>query len=266
MFEHIARMGFSHVCLAPPFQPASGGDIFVHATFEHLHPALEFPGPASDGMACAVRQAEQAGLKLLLDIAPGSVATDSPLFQSHREWFASISDTHIADPRQPPHRVGVGSPHFEQTAVADAVSDWWIGILQRWASLGVAGVRCLTLDAVPPSFWRRLTQACPEMLFLAWTPGVPRTLLADLATCGFDLTCSSAGWWDGKAEWFVEEIAALPWIGPALAGPEPSFSNRLASRLPHDANVSMVYRQALGIAAATGAGLFIPMGFEYAAR
>lgn len=266
VFERVARMGFSHVCLAPPFEPASNGDIFIHATFELLHPALQFSGSADQGIALAVRQAEQVGLKLLLDIAPGSVAADSPLFGSYREWFAPTDDRHVADPRLPPHRIGVASPNFEPTAIADAVSDWWIGLLHRWTAVGVAGVRCLTLDGVPPSFWRRLTHACPETLFLAWTPGVSREALANFAECGFDLTCSSAGWWDSRAEWLVEELAVLPWIGPALAGPEPSFLHRLVSRLPHDADIPLAYRQALGIAAATGAGLFIPMGFEYAAR
>ena len=54
-------------------------------------------------------------------------------------------------------------------------------------------------------------------------------------------------------------------MAPALASPEPSFLDRLAQRLPPDADIADSYRLALGIAAATGAGLFLPMGFEYAA-
>ena len=118
------------------------------------------------------------------------------------------------------------------------------------------------MDLVPPSFWRRLTAAFPEALFLAWTPGV--TGLRDFAGVGFDLTVSSAGWWDGRASWFLDEQAALRDVAPALASPEPSFLDRLAQRLPPDANIADSYRLALGIAAATGAGLFLPMGFEYA--
>jgi starch synthase (maltosyl-transferring) len=152
-------------------------------------------------------------------------------------------------------------PRFGQPALVDAVADWWIELLTRLTRVGVAGFRCLTLNLVPPTFWRRLTAAFPEALFLAWTPGVagPR----DFAGAGFDLTCSSAGWWDGRASWFLDEQAALRDVAPALASPEPSFLDRLAQRLPPDANIADSYRLALGIAAATGAGLFLPMGFEY---
>ena len=53
-------------------------------------------------------------------------------------------------------------------------------------------------------------------------------------------------------------------MAPPLGSPEPSFFERLAQRLAPDANIPEAYRLALGIAAATGAGLFLPMGFEYA--
>jgi starch synthase (maltosyl-transferring) len=62
IFARIAAMGFSHVCLAPPFEPGGGGDIFIHATFDRLHPALRFPGPAEQGLALAAEQAARAGL------------------------------------------------------------------------------------------------------------------------------------------------------------------------------------------------------------
>ena len=64
-FARIAEMGFSHVCLAPPFDPGANGDIFVHATFDRLHPALGFDGPAERGMELAAdlarRTAQRSG-------------------------------------------------------------------------------------------------------------------------------------------------------------------------------------------------------------
>ncbi len=260
----IAAMGFSHVCLAPPFEPGASGDIFVHATFDRLHPALGFGGTAEQGLILAAELASREGLRLMLDIAPGHVAIDAPLRQSQPDWFRSAGDASIADPRRSPHRIDVALPRFAQTALADAVSDWWIGLLTRLTGTGVAGFRCLTLDLVPPSFWRRLTTAFPDTLFLAWTPGV--TALRDLAGAGFGLTVSSAAWWDGRAPWFLDEHDVLRDVAPALASPEPSFLERLAQRLPPDADIPAAYRFALRTAAATGAGLFLPMGFEYATR
>lgn len=258
----IAEMGFGYVSVAPPFEPGAGGDIFLHANFDRLHPALGFSGSAEQGLALMVELASRAGLRLMLDIAPGHIVIDSPLRQRHPDWFLPIGQSHPADPRQTPHRLDVAVPQFGQTQIADAVSDWWIDLLGRFVGIGVAGFRCLTLDLVPGSFWRRVTATFPEALFLAWTPGVPG--LNRFAGAGFDLTCSSAGWWDGRASWFLDEQAALGAVAPAVASPEPSFLDRLAQRLPADADVVASYRLALRIAAATGAGLFLPMGFEYA--
>ena len=262
-FARIAAMGFSHVCLAPPFEPGASGDIFVHATFDRLHPALGFSGTADQGLTLAAEFASREGLRLMLDIAPGQVAMDAPVRQRQPDWFSSAGDGPVADPRRPPHRIDVALPRFAQTVLADAVSDWWIELLTRLTTAGVAGFRCLTLDLVPASFWHRLTAAFPQVLFFAWTPGV--AALHRFAGVGFDLTCSSAGWWDGRASWFLDEQERLRQVAPALASPEPSFLERLAERLPPDADMPEAYRLALRIAAATGSGLFLPMGFEYAA-
>jgi starch synthase (maltosyl-transferring) len=261
-FARIAAMGFSHVCLAPPFEPGGSGDIFIHATFDRLHPALQFEGSAEQGLELAVELASRAGLRLMLDIAPGHVATDAPLRQRHPDWFAALGAGGIADPRRPPHRVDVAVARFGQTVVADAVADWWIELLTRMTRAGVAGFRCLTLNLVPPSFWRRVTVSFPDTLFLAWKPDVAD--LHDFAGVGFDLTCSPTSWWDGRAPWFLEKQAALRHVAPALASPEPSFLDRLAQHLQPDTNIADAYRHALRIAAATSSGLFLPMGFEYA--
>ncbi|HEY4042741.1 MAG TPA: maltotransferase domain-containing protein, partial [Rhodopila sp.] len=262
VFARIAAMDFSHVCLAPPFEPGATGDIFVHATFDRLHPALGFDGPAEQGLELAADLASREGLRLMLDIAPGQVAVDSALRQRQPEWFAPVGADQVADPRRRPRRIDVAIPRFHETVLADAVSDWWIALLGRLTHAGIAGFRCLTLDLVPTSFWRRIVTTFSESLFLAWTPGVIG--LKAFAGVGFDLTCSSAGWWDGRASWFLDEQAALREIAPAVASPEPSFLERLAQRLRPDSDIAACYRLALSIAASTGAGLFLPMGFEFA--
>lgn len=261
-FARIAAMGFSHVCLAPPFQPGGSGDIFVHGTFDHLHPALQFGGSAERGLSLAADLAARVGLKLMLDIAPAQIAIDAPMRQRQPDWFSPAGSGRFADPRRQPQRPDVAVPYFRQTALADAVSDWWIELLGHLTQAGIVGFRCLTLDLVPTSFWRRIAASLPDALLLAWTPGV--SSVQDLAGIGFDLTVSSAAWWDGRSSWFLDEQAALRDVAPALASPEPSFLHRLAQRLPPGADVPEAYRLSLQIAAATGAGLFLPMGFEYA--
>jgi starch synthase (maltosyl-transferring) len=261
MFERIAGMGFDQVCLAPPFEPGGSGDIFIHAGFDRLHPALGFNGSATDGLTLIADLAARAGLRLMLDIAPGQIAVESPLHRRQPEWFDPTGSAGMADPRRRPHRADVAIPRFNQTDVADAVADWWVELLERFVRAGIAGFRCLTLDLLPVSFWRRLTATLPNALFLAWTPGVAG--LERFVGAGFDLTCSSTGWWDGHAAWFFDEQVALHRIAPALGSPEPSFLERLAKRLPPEADISAAYRLALRVAAATGSGLFLPMGFEF---
>ena len=55
-------------------------------------------------------------------------------------------------------------------------------------------------------------------------------------------------------------------IAPVMASPEASFAERRAARLALGSDIGADYRLALRLAAATGSGLFVPMGFEYAAR
>ena len=260
-FSRIRAMGFSHVCLAPPFEPGGSGDIFIHGSFDRLHPALGFSGPAEQGLGMAVELAAHAGLRLMLDVAPGQIAIDSPLRQRQPDWFDPVDHTQLPDPRRSPRRIDVATPRFNETTVADAVSDWWIGLLTRLTGAGIEGFRCLTLDQVPASFWRRLTRTFPQALFLAWTPGMSG--VRNLVGLGFDLTCSSAGWWDGRSPCFLDEHNALQEVAPALGALEPSFVERLAQRLAPEADIAASYRLALRIAGSTGAGLFVPMGFEY---
>jgi starch synthase (maltosyl-transferring) len=267
-FARVAALGFSHVCLAPPFAPGAGGDIFVHATFDRLHPDLNAEGNAAAGLGIAVDQAARHGLRLMLDIAPGQVALDAPVRQQQPDWFAVAGGDTTPDPRRPPNRADVAVPRFDQPTLVDTVSDWWTGQLSRLLRLGIVGFRCLTLETVPASFWRRVIAASraarADALFLAWTPGVIGESLQRLRGVGFDLTCNSSAWWDGRASWFLDEQEALRQVAPATGSPEPSFLDRLSARLPPDADLAAAYRLALGVTVATSAGLFVPMGFEYA--
>ena len=262
-FKRIHAMGFCHVCIASPFEPGANGEVFTHAKFDRLHAALGFNGSADEGLRFAAQQAADAGLHLMLDIAPGHIAADSTLFKQHPEWFSTRSVGEVADPRRPPHMMDTVSPRFGDSAIADELAGWWIELLSRFVGLGVTGFRCLTLDLTGATFWRNVRSALPKALFLAWTPGVSN--LFEFSGVGFDLSCSSAGW-DGRAPWFFNEQAALQDIAPALASPEASFSDRLVRRLTSQAKVIESYRLALQMAAATGSGLFMPMGFEHATR
>src|SRR5579872_4141634 len=271
--QHFARcreMGFDTVCVAPPFAPGASGDIFITADHAKLHPALGWTGKADAGIANAAREAGRHGLKLWLDLVIDRVAPDAIVRQQEEQWFAAGGCGALPNPTRAPYRLDVAYARLERADVADAMTAWWLKRLGQLTRAGVSGFRCLEPHHVPAAIWRQLidklhngTQSCR---FLAWTPGIDRTALARLNGINFDYVCSSLAWWDGRAGWLVEEVERLRRIAPMIASPEPSFFDRLAMRLPPGSDNSVAYRLALRMAAATANGVFVPMGFEYAAR
>jgi len=270
LFAHIQAMGFDHVCLAPPFAPAQDGDIFVTADHEALHPALAWDGSADAGLAHLAGQARRNGLRLMLDLTLHQVAADSAIRQRFPDWFSTGFCGGPPDPRRAPARPDAAAARFGSTETADDLTDWWADRLIRLLRAGVAGFRALEPDRVPPAVWRRLLHRlraeAPGSLMLAWTPGTDRAAAARLAGAGFDLVAASLAWWDGRAPWLMEEIETRRAVAPAIGSPEPSFADRLAAHLPAGADICTAYRHALRVTAATTAGLFLPMGFEYVTR
>ncbi|MEO8714124.1 MAG: maltotransferase domain-containing protein [Acetobacteraceae bacterium] len=272
--RHLARiraMGFDHAGTAPLFAPGAAGDIFLTADHEALNPAL---GAEPDADAVIARLAASCAaqeLHLVLDIVLDRVALESGLRASQPSWFeAEEASPDPPDPRRRPPARDAAEARFANPDAADALGAWWVERLARLTQAGVAGFRCLHPDRVPPKVWRRVIAAVrainPDTLFIAWTPGVARGSVVALAGLGFDRVASSLAWWDGRASWLVEEAATLHAVAPALATPEPSFAERLAPRLDPRADLGIAYRRSLKLAAALGAGMLVPMGFEYATR
>jgi starch synthase (maltosyl-transferring) len=271
--SHFARcraMGFDTVCIAPPFMPGASGDIFVTADHEVLHPALGWSGKADAGIAHIARQAADHGLSIWLDIAVDRVAVDAAICRREEQWFAAGDYGSLPNPWHAPQRADVAYARLQQTEIVEAFSEWWLDRLSRLVRAGIAGFRCLDPDHAPASLWRRiiggLRQDVARCDFLAWTPGVDRAALPRLEGVGFDNVCSSLAWWDGRAHWLIEEVELLRRIAPAIASPEPSFLERRAMRMPPGSDIPADHRFALRLAAAAANGLFVPMGFEYAAR
>jgi starch synthase (maltosyl-transferring) len=271
--SHFARcraMGFDTVCVAPPFVPGASGDIFIIGDHEALHPGLGWPGPADAGIARMARQAAEHGLSVWLDLSIDQVAIDAVIRRRADDWFAPGGCGAPPSPWRAPHRLDVAYARLQQTEIAEAMAVWWLDRLTRLVQAGVDGFRCLDPDHVPASFWRRIIGALKQNHercdFLAWTPGVERSMLPRLEGIGFDHVCSSLAWWDGRANWLVEEIEMLRHIAPMIASPEPSFFERRAARVPLGGDVPVACRFALRLAAAAANGLFVPMGFEYATR
>jgi starch synthase (maltosyl-transferring) len=268
--QHLERcqgMGFDHVLMAPIF--ASDGDIFLTADYDRVHSAIGVSLSTDElvqqfGAAC-----RENGLRLLLDVMLGQMAPGAELAKSAANWF-HVADPNgrQVDPRQP-RRYSAAYPRFDDPGVAKQIEGWWSERLLRLAGAGVAGFRCLEPQLVPARVWRNVIGAVarsfPDCRFLAWTPGLDWQDIACLRGTGFTASFSSLPWWDERASWYAEEHELLRGIGAVIAYPEAPFGPRLARRYEDAASLPAAYRHMLRCAAATGNGIMVPMGFEFAA-
>ncbi len=267
LFAHAAALGFDAVLLAPPFAPGASGNLCRPADPDRPHPILEAPGDGTETLAWLADRARRGhGLALYLDIAPARVAADAALVADRPDWFEDPALAALPDPRLAPPERGSLRPRWQDPGVAAELGGWWEDRLRRWAEAGVAGVRCDAPAEVPGGLWRRLTGALPGCRFLAWTPGLAAEAAAGLRGLGFAGAFDSLAWWDLRAAWLAEEHARLAGIGPVLATVEPPFGQRLAAQHEEGWLAERAARRHLRLATAAGAGMLVPMGFEYGAR
>ena len=248
-----AALGFNAVLLPPPWAPGAGGDRFVPASLDRLHPRLG-AGSAAGYVDELVQACRQHGLQALLDLPLGGV---DAAFEGDSGPFTPSTEASLLDPRH-----GVTS-RVRTAADPAALGAWWAGHLTKWMAAGLAGVRVLGLDKSPGAL-AALRQAAANAVLIAWTPGMERADLARLQ--GASYVVPSLPWWDFQADWFWDELAVLRRIAPVLACPEAPFGARAPAGLHDPAMVPATLRRAAGMCCAIGDGWLVPEGFEAGAR
>ncbi len=266
VFAHAVGLGFDAVLLAPVAAPGGSGNIYQVGDPDAPNPMLEAPGDTAATVAALVDKARRHSLTVHLDLVLDRAAADGALAAAHPDWFATAAAGEPPDPRRPALERGTVPARYEDPAVAEALGTWWEQRLLAFAAAGVAGFRCDAPARVPAAVWRRLTGALPECRFMAWTAGLPEAALHNLTAAGFGAVFDSLAWWDGRSGWLTEEAARLAAIGPAIATVEAPFGPRLAAAWDVAPLAERAARQRLRLAAGIGAGMLVPMGFEYGAR
>ncbi len=248
-----ASLGFTAALFPPPWAPGPGGDRFVPASLEHVHPGLG-GGGAMDYVGDVVRACRGHGLSAMLDLPVAGV--DAAFVGDAAPFHPAASATRL-DPRS-------GSNTRIRTAAdPDALGAWWGRHAAGWVDAGVAGLRVLGLGEAP-AVLAGLRQSAPAAVLIAWTPGMPRQAMNSLG--GASYVVSSLPWWDFHGGWFWDELDALRRIAPVLACPEAPFGPRAAAAFHDPALIPAALRRAVGMARAIGDGWLVPEGFEDGAR
>ena len=146
--------------------------------------------------------------------ADGSVAAAEPgLFPQPRRELA-------LDPRHG-YSQTIAEAALHDADGAGAVGIFWGRTLARLQTLGVDGARLLGLQTVPAGLKRPLLQAlrraAPGAVLIADTTGTDWAEIASLQGIGLQGVLSSLAWWDGRAEWFQDELRVLRDVAPVLA-------------------------------------------------
>ncbi len=269
--ERCRGMGFDHIATPPLFAPGPSGDLFLPGDIEAAHPILNAE-TADDAIRGVAEACGSHGLGLILDVVLDRAHVDGAMAKSHPGMFslAHAGGERLPDPRSARPQPDAVHARFDEPDVAEQLVALWIDRLRRLLNAGVTGFRFHNPQCVSSRLWRavngELRSTLPGVLSLAWTLGLSWSQMETLAAADFAGVFSSLAWWDRRASWFVEELEILRWVAPVIACPETPFGPRLASRIGPAEDRLTFYRQALRVAAATGNGLLVPMGFEFASR
>ncbi len=264
--QRARRLGFSHVCTAPIFAPATPEDVFVALDHESPDPALGLSGTADAAVSSLAFLAKAAGLGLLLDLVVDRLAANAPAGPLDGLFVQRQAD--VVDPRIDPAARHAAFLHLTDQATSDRFVTWWSDRIVRLAAAGATGFRLLGTQHVPVETLSQLTSHVRERTscgILLWTPGMSRRQQAALGAARPDGVFSSVAWWDGRSSWFVEEHDALRQAGNVVGVVAPPLGERIGHIAEPERRI-VEYRRALKIAAATSSGLFMPMGFEFASR
>ncbi len=188
---------------------------------------------------------------VLIDLALDRVAVDSLPARARPDLYPAPSPSEALDPRRG-FAETVATAALRGDAEATEAGICWGGVLGDFArQYGIAGARLLGLTRLPPGLvaplLAGLRKAAPDAILIADTAGLDWAQIRALRGIGLDLVTCSLPWWDGRQDWFADELALLRTVAPTLAPFDRLGGERMPPLLP-----------GLGIAAAHGIGWIVP--------
>jgi starch synthase (maltosyl-transferring) len=246
--ERRRQLGFDHLGLPSLFVTDRG----LTTDFEAANPALE-AGDSADGAAARIAEVcRRHDCAVAIDVVLDRIASEGPA-SATGPAFGPLPSAVAVDPRVEPALRRSLFANLDDPDGRHAFEELWISRLSRLAQNGVAAVRLIGLQSVPPAAVAAIiagVRAVAPCRFLGWTPGLSWPTLSSFAGIGLDSVFASVPWWDGRAPWFVEEHEILRRIAPVIG----------MAAAPSEDGAPAQSRLRLEIAAATSAGLMVSAG------
>ncbi|MBL8258464.1 MAG: alpha-amylase [Candidatus Competibacteraceae bacterium] len=273
-FERAATMGFDWIFINPVQKPGYSGSLYSIVDYFQINPLLveqTSRHSAEQQLKAALADAEQLGLKAMVDLVINHCAFDSELTRQHREWFV-LENGELAHPfcMENGQKVVWGDLvrfDHQHTSDPEGLYQYFYKILDYLLGLGFKGFRCDAAYQVPGPLWSRLMreirQRHPGTIFAAETLGCTADQTKQTAQAGFDYVFNSSKWWDFHGAWLLEQYQLVREISPSISFPESHDTDRLFQEV--NGNEAAVKQRYL-FAALFSAGAMIPIGFEYGFR
>jgi len=268
--DRAKALGFDTILISPIFATGETGDVFQPVDHSPAASSLGQGLTATAALGAIASACASRSLRLLMDLALDRFDAEHSLVKANPDSFSIRREAEgggSIDPRKPAPANGEARARLHDAASADVIAAWAAEGLRSWIFAGMGGFRIVRAGAAPPAFWRSLVadirQTHAATIFITETEGLARHEAAALTDVGFDAAILSLPRWDGRSSWLVEGYEALRSIAVIAEVETPFGPRRSAQTAPEDR--AAVVTRVLALAAATGSGLLMPMGFEFGA-
>jgi len=274
-FQRAHEMGFTWIFVNPVQEPGSSGSLYSIKNYYAFNPILTDPDSdrrPEDQVRNVLRQADEAGLKVMIDLVISHASVDSDLISLHPEWFVweehgRVANSYCYENGKKVIWKDLARFDHQYTTDREGLFQLFSDLIKYLIKLGFKGFRCDAAYQVPASLWKRLIAEAknvdPEVLFFAETLGCPPDQTRETAASGFDYIFNSSKWWNFHGNWLMEQYELTRDIAPSISFPESHDTLRLCEELHGNENG---LRQRYLFAALFSAGVMMPMGYEFGFR
>ena len=276
--RHFARatsMGFEWVFLNPIQRLGASRSLYSIVDGFDFNPALLDSASSEtpeNQVRRMLREAHEAGLKVMIDLVLNHCAIDSPLTREHPEWFVREPNGRIANAscmheRQKVVWKDLAQFDHQRTPDPEGLYRHCLRTVEHLLALGFHGFRCDAAYQVPRAFWHRLIHEIKSrhhhICFVAETLGCTADQTKDTARAGFGYVFNSSKYWNFYDWWLIEQYNLVRETARSISFPESHDTPRLCAELHGNVNG---LKQRYLFAALFSAGVMMPVGFEFGFR